>query len=369
MRFFARIAWLCLTLVAASLGTAAMAEEIRADVIDVDQGGEVRLSLPAGASVSVGDGVRIEGEIPGVGWMPIKTKWTISYVSPDVVWAAPDGDLSGKPQIGYRAIISTAAVPSMPAKPKEPALPAPAIYSGVHDCDRLAAQKYDEQAVAPGVEYKDLDAQAIIAACEAAIRQWPETPRFYAQITRGYHKAGELKKAFEAAIKGSELGNAQATAFVAIFYKSGFYVRKDPAASLRWFVKASQQGNVAAMVFAGSMYNTGEGTPPNPGEAVHWFTEAARRGNGQAMSNLAMLYDAGRGVPRNANQAASLLLQALKLDDGYGYRILFNNANTVSVATRRKIQEMLRASGYYKGAIDGQIGPGTRRALDAFRKH
>ncbi|WP_346912185.1 peptidoglycan-binding protein [uncultured Roseibium sp.] len=368
MTFPTRLVCLLLLLTPVLLQPAFAEMEIRAEIVDVDQGGEVRLSLSPDAVVTVGDRVRIEGEVPGIGWLAIRTEWKISYVSEKVVWAAPDGKVSGMPQVGYRATVYATAPQVKASEPDKPApapTPEPKIYSGVHECDRLAAQEYDDEAVAPGVSYTDINAQAVIRACTDAIVSWPDTPRFYTQVARGYHKAGEMQKAYEAAKAGADRGSAQAMAFLAIFYKTGAYVAKDPAQSLRWFEKAGKKGNIAAMVFAGSMYNTGEGAPPNPSRAAYWYGEAAGRGNGEAMANLAMLHDAGIGVQRDPGLAAGLLLQSLKLGNDAGRRILFENAQTLSPATRRSIQMMLRSSGYYTGAIDGKFGPGTRRALEA----
>ena len=39
-----------------------------------------------------------------------------------------------------------------------------------------------------------------------------------------------------------------------------------------------------------------------------------------------------------------------------------------SVASRRAIQTRLRAYGYYRGAIDGIYGPGTRNAIEAYAR-
>ncbi|WP_417680024.1 peptidoglycan-binding protein [Roseibium sp.] len=371
MTFTTRLVCLILLLTPALLRPAFAEVEIRAEIVDVDQGGEVRLSLPADAVVTVGDRVRIEGEVPGVGWLAIRTAWKISYVSAEVVWAAPDGKVSGMPQVGYRATVYATAPQvqtSEPLKPT-PAPPSePKIHTGAHECDLLAAHEYDDEAVAPGVSYTDLNAQAVIRACTDAIVNWPDTPRFHTQVARGYHKAGEMQKAYEAAKAGADRGSAQAMAFLAIFYKTGAYVSKDPVQSLRWFEKAGENGNIAAMVFAGSMYNIGEGAPPNPSRAAYWFGEATNRGNGEAMAKLAMLHDAGRGVQRDPGLAAGLLLQSLKLGNDAGRRILFENARTLSPATRRSIQMMLKSSGYYTGAIDGKFGPGTRRALEALAR-
>lgn len=42
--------------------------------------------------------------------------------------------------------------------------------------------------------------------------------------------------------------------------------------------------------------------------------------------------------------------------------------NEYSPASRRAIQQRLRAYGYYRGAIDGAFGPGTRNAIEAYAR-
>lgn len=70
----------------------------------------------------------------------------------------------------------------------------PGRYSqAVTDCDRLAAHPSDPNRVAPGVERKDMDFAAAIAACERAVRADPGNPRLNYQLARvyGYSGAGE----------------------------------------------------------------------------------------------------------------------------------------------------------------------------------
>ncbi|MFN3971346.1 MAG: peptidoglycan-binding protein [Gemmobacter sp.] len=42
--------------------------------------------------------------------------------------------------------------------------------------------------------------------------------------------------------------------------------------------------------------------------------------------------------------------------------------NEYSPASRRAIQQRLRAYGYYRGGIDGAFGPGTRAAIEAYAR-
>lgn len=370
MRLTSRPIWLLVLLAVLIARPVLAAEEISAEVIAVEANGNVTISLPAGAPVAIGDRVLIKGEIPKVGWLAIRTPWKITDVLPGEARAAPDGKVSGMPQVGYRAIVfATAPRDKLSGSATRPSEPTKRYYAGVNDCDRLAAQPYDTQAVAPGVEYGALDAQAVIRACTTAIAEWPDTPRFYAQVVRGYFKAGAMKEAYAAAKAGADRGSAQAMAFLGVLYRIGAHFGRDPVKSLHWFMKSAENGNIAGMVFAASMYLAGEGTAPDAAVAARLFKKAADLGNGQAMSNLGKLYDGGRGVAQNSDQAAELILKAFSLNDGLARSLLLNNPNNLSVETRRRIQERLKSAGYYKGEIDGNFGPATRRALDDYARH
>lgn len=366
MKSLANPAWLLL--LSLLLGRPVLAaEEIQAGVVGVGTAGEVKIALPDGAVVAVGDRVRIEGEVPGIGWVAIRTLWKIVEVRSNEARAAPEGAMSGIPQVGYRVVVFTDADQTAPSEPLVE--PGARYLAGVHDCDRLAAQPFDRQAVAPGVEYDALDAQAVIASCKAAIAQWPDTPRFYAQLTRGYYKAGAFAEAYEAAKAGADRGSAQSMAFLGVIYKAGSHVQRDLVRSLYWFERSAENGNIAGMVYAAAMYLEGQGTAPDASMAARWFQEAANLGNGQAMANLGKLYDAGRGVPRDPGRAARLLLKAQALRDEFARSILVDDSGSLSIETRRKVQEQLKADGYYGGAVDGKFGPATKQALAAYSRN
>lgn len=53
---------------------------------------------------------------------------------------------------------------------------------------------------------------------------------------------------------------------------------------------------------------------------------------------------------------------------GYGSGVLGGAFAEFSPASKRAIQQRLRSYGYYRGAIDGVYGPGTRAALEAYAR-
>lgn len=94
----------------------------------------------------------------------------------------------------------------------------------VAECDRLAASPFDPERRAEGVESKDLDGAAIIAACSQAVRL-NTTPRLQYQYARG-------------------LGHNE---------------RNEEAA--QWYLKAADQGHAVAQNNLASLYWNGQGVP------------------------------------------------------------------------------------------------------------
>ena len=146
------------------------------------------------------------------------------------------------------------------------------------ECDTLAAHPYDPDAVAPGVDYADLDADAIIAACLDAIRTYPHGARFYGQITRGYHKAGLLGKALDATRQGAALDSPHSMANLGAMFAQGKAVPKSDEKALEWYERAAEAGSPAGMVFAAAMYRDGVGTTRNYTRAAELYANGGRDG-------------------------------------------------------------------------------------------
>lgn len=238
----------------------------------------------------------------------------------------------------------------------------------VTQCDQLAAHPFDPDAVASGVSYKDLNARKIIAACEKAIEQQPDVARFYAQLTRGLHKDGQLKSALEATRKGADLGSAHSMAYLGVMYRQGTAVQKDATEALRWLEKSAEAGNPGGMVFAAAMYRDGIGAKRNMNRAAELYQLASDKGVAEANTNLAIFYDRGSGVKRDAAKSARFMLEAYGAEDKSALRILNDSSSVLSVATRKAIQQELRKLGFYRGGIDGQLGAKSRAALSLFAR-
>ncbi len=354
-----------------------MAGEVTSQVVSVGPDGEVQLQLQPGSPVAPGDDVRIEAEVPGVGMLAIQTRWQVVRVDRDqsLIVARPQGEVTGTPQVGYGAIITTAndAAPQSDP-PSDPPFDPPfdpdvtpyeRLTYETLPCDISGASPDDPDlaGIAPGVEYSDIDADRVIRDCLAAVQEWPDTPRFYTNLTRGYFKAGRMEDAYRTALTGMEKGSAQSTAYLAILYMKGSYVQKDLARALALFEQSAAAGNPGGMIYAASMYFHGEGTEPNPAAAAYYYQMAADLGVGDAYANLGYLYDSGQGVPRNPAESARFLLMALAMDNDLARNTLLEEFATLTLETRIEIQMILSDEGNYSGMVDGADDPATYRAL------
>ena len=91
----------------------------------------------------------------------------------------------------------------------------------VHDCDRFAASPYDSRAVAPVVSEADIDAQRAIRACRAALDEFPNTPRFQAQLGRALYEAGQHEKAVASWRDAAEQGYGYGMFALGAMYQAG----------------------------------------------------------------------------------------------------------------------------------------------------
>ncbi len=269
---------------------------------------------------------------------------------------------------GKTAHAETTPEPSTAPVLPESADQRPKVIYTVQDCDRLAATPGDPDRpdLKLKIRYADLDPQRVISSCLKDIAKWPDTRRFYAQIARGYHKAGMFPKALEAAKTGARMGSGQAMATVGSMYKSGRGVPKNASEALKWFEKAGHERNVTGMHFAAAMHLHAQGVPYYPQAAARWYQTAAKMGNRNAFTNLGILYDNGEGVPYDPGKAARNLMKGLSKGAPQAKKLLLQNPQKLTGQTRVEIQRILRRNGLYTGALDGAFGPLSQHALKAW---
>jgi hypothetical protein len=211
----------------------------------------------------------------------------------------------------------------------------------INDCDRLAAMP-DDTGHTPdirGVEVEKINVAAATSACNEAMQQYPDVPRFvfeagrvatarkdFAAARRFYDRAaaagyamalnnigiiyeggeGELANYVEAARwyqKAVDAGEPIAMINLGWLYEQGQGVKRDYVAARRLYEAGVKIGVTAAMNNLGLMYMKGEGGPRDYAEAQRLFEQGAAMGNDACMNGLGVLYYDGDGVPRDRKVA------------------------------------------------------------------
>ena len=166
----------------------------------------------------------------------------------------------------------------------------------------------------------------------------------------------------------AEAGDASAMTSLAYLTQQGKGVRRDADVARRWYAKAVEKGSARAMYNLALMHIRGEGGETDFGEAVRLLKAAIEAGHVGALREMAWLFDEGRGVSRDARTAADYLLRAFKAGHKDARIDLLDRPEAWSGATRREIQKLLAAGGYYDGRITGFFDQRTRRAAEAYAR-
>jgi hypothetical protein len=166
----------------------------------------------------------------------------------------------------------------------------------VTECDRLAAVPGDPEAVAPGVEFWNLNIDAAIMACEESIKTYPDIERLSFQLTmlRLYEKArigDSLTDEITALKRLSSNRYSHAAAMLGQIYKDGEYAETDLEIIEEYLERAKDLGNLWAEVGLGILYTqegkTGRYTEIKVLRGERYLQRAVNRGNPQGQIGLA----------------------------------------------------------------------------------
>ena len=164
--------------------------------------------------------------------------------------------------------------------------------------------------------------------------------------------------------RAAAAGSPEAQFELAKLYERGLSVVVDNARALELYTAAADAGYADAINDLGFLhFQGGLGLPANPPRAITYFARAADLRHPQAQFNYAALIDDGLVEGRGPEDSARYLYAALRSGSPDVLKILQERPTMFSGETRRALQEQLTEFGFYEGAIDGDIGPGTQRGI------
>jgi len=173
------------------------------------------------------------------------------------------------------------------------------------ECDRLAASPVDDQRPrgVVGVQPGQIDIVPALAACDAAMRDFPDIVRFAYQAGRIAGQQKDFARARELYERAASKGSIASANNLGALYNEGNGVPKDYGVARSWFEKAANGGFPRAMANLGRLYQNGQSVPADPAEARKWYQKAAAANDPVGLNALGYLYEKGIGVPKDFAQA------------------------------------------------------------------
>lgn len=270
-------------------------------------------------------------------------------------------------------------------------------------CERLTTHPNDATPQFPGVSSARLreNAAAAIEACRTAHRNFPDIHKYTSFLARALYLGGEIKEAIALFTEAADAGNIRAMTTLGAIYETGTGPTEYPGMAVDYYQRAASAGANDAAVNLARMLAEGTGVPQDLPKAVSLLKDASSAGSQQAAFNLgvlalnnqgvpaaearswfglasdrgyveghfraALLYESSELGPPDTKRAAEYALRAIAADSGNMLRWIEDREVVFSADTVSELQTRLSGLGYYTGAVDGQLGPGTLNALRKYR--
>jgi hypothetical protein len=227
----------------------------------------------------------------------------------------------------------------------------PSLQVPVTDCDRLAADPFDDGRRGPGIEFESMDGLAARTACEQAVKTYPSISRFRYQLGRAYQKMSEFGQAAEHFRAAAVKGNACAQFNLGLLYERGDGVVKSDAEALSLYMKAADSGFGWAFFNLGNMYADGRSVKRDQKKALEFYRRSADKGISFAQFTLGRIYEEGQGVQKDESEAARLYMLAANARHAWAQ---FNLGNMYSDG-RGVPKDYVEAAAWYRTAAENGL--------------
>jgi TPR repeat protein len=218
------------------------------------------------------------------------------------------------------------------------------------ECDRLAGDPEDPGRIASveAVDWSNLDTTRAIAACDAALRSYPNDTRLSYEYGRVLQKAERYEEARKAYKIAADAGSAIAENNLGNLLRDGSGGPKDLVGATRLFRKSAEADDTWGIVHYADALSDGRGIEKNEAEAVRLYRKAADRGNSTAFTDLAYMLANGFGVTQDYAEALRLLRKAADAGNRTAMRNLGNMYRDGTGVPRDEIA----AVRFYRKAVD-----------------
>ncbi len=254
--------------------------------------------------------------------------------------------VSYEPSLGSEGTIQDIELKVAQDGSSEPAEISGQIQSFLVPCDDEAGEPLDLQGVGKGRLPNEINPEPAVAACTAAVNEFPAVARYKYQLGRAHLAGKDTAKSLAFFNAAAEAGHTRA------FYQLGYMAQRglgrdqnlteanrlfkvgsdlgDPFAMLSYgrnlargrgvdknvpeginlLNRAVELGHTYAMNALGAMYYYGENLKANPARGIRFYEASLARGDIYAMHNLGLAYLDGKGVKKDITTALALMKKA-----------------------------------------------------------
>jgi TPR repeat protein len=223
------------------------------------------------------------------------------------------------------------------------------VQPRVTQCDALASQPFDLQAVTEGRLANELDSAEVDRACAEAMTAYPEIGRFVFQRGRGAFAAGDLDKAVDFFERAYQMGHVRAGQVLGRMYFLGAGIDRDREKAVELYRKAAERGDAYALHSLGMAEIKGEGTPQNEKSGLEKLLQSVEAGHTFSYNAIGGFYLNGEHVGESVDRAVYYYNRSAAREDIYGYL----NMGTLYRDGKGVPQDYEAALGWFKKAHDG----------------
>lgn len=262
----------------------------------------------------------------GNGWLRLAKRTAGAQVALDNKVLAP-GDLVQEADVQHLSVrppiadagenVEIALVPAAPGgKAKAPVDIKVAV--SVNDCDRLAAEPLDIQAVTEGVLPNEIDVPAALTACQKAVSDYPDVGRFKYQYARALYADGHFDQAIDNLRGAYEQGHVRAGELLGRIYQLGLLGARDPVKAVPLFEAGAKKGDPYAQYSLAKALIYGNGTKPDVERGMKLLVSAAESGHTYAMNQLGYEYRYGTHTKADPKRALTFFEKSVARKDVWG---------------------------------------------------
>lgn len=228
-----------------------------------------------------------------------------------------------EPQIGAGAPVEVGFEIRADSSTARPA--AMKLSPTVDPCDTAAGEPLDLQGVVAGLLPNEIGTKAV-EVCEAAVKAYPDIPRFRYELGRALLAAGNVDDARTAIEDAAKKGHVRAVFELGYLYATGTAMAVDREQANALYKAASDKGDPYGMTAWGRALFNGYGVKPDTSKGLDLLLKAAAMGHTYAMNDLAAIFTEGRnGVPADAARAVAFLQAGVQRQDMYSMNLLGRN--------------------------------------------